>query len=140
MRIGTQVTHLQILKHTVANYFQKSCSIPDFWNISICLNHYYLKCNKSKIKISPQLQHPVLATPVSPEANRTVIHHPRVSLAGVLFALRKPPLLSLITMALEDTQLELSASRGWIPAKYFAHTLILLYIPDGGFSQHRSVK
>lgn len=138
MRIRTQVTHLQILKYTVVHYFQKGWSIPGFWNISICLNHYYLKCNESKIKISPQLQHSVLATPISPEANRIVIHHPRVSLAGVLFALREPPLLSLITMAPEDTQLELSASCGWIPAKYFAHTLILLCIPEGGFSQHHS--
>lgn len=140
MRIGTQVTHLQILKHTVAHYFLKGWSIPGFWNISICLNHYYLKCNKSKIKIFPQLQHPVLATPISLEVNRIVIHHSRVSLAGVLFALREPPLLSLITMAPADTQLELSASCGWIPAKYFAHTLILLCIPEGGFSQHHSVQ
>lgn len=140
MRIRTQVTHLQILKHTVAHCFQKGWLIPGFWDISIYWNHYYLKCNKSKIKISPQLQHPVLATPISPEANRTVIHRPRVSLAGVLFALREPPLISLTTTAPEDTQLELSASRGWIPAKHFAHTLILLYIPNGGFSQRHSVK
>lgn len=88
MRIRTQITHQQILKHTVAHYFQKGLSIPNFWNIYICINHYYLKCNKSKIKISPWLLYPVLATPISPEANRIVIHRPRVSLSGDLVALR----------------------------------------------------
>lgn len=112
MRIRTQVTHLQILKHTVAHYFQKGRSIPGFWNISICLNHYCLKCNKSKIKkylLSSNtlfLQLPFLLKPTE----QSFIT--RVSLAGVLFALREPSLLSLITMAPEDTQLELSASRG----------------------------